>query len=302
MSLRPRTRRNLFIAGYLGPALLTYLVFVGYPLIQTFFLSLYSWRGVSENKKFVGLRNYELLAKDPIVHKVAFNQIAMMVLATILIIGFAVAMAHALRRRTFVAKVTEVLLLTPQVLSVVITSTVFVFMLNPKYGIVSNILNAVGFKYDGGVLGNEWGAKIVILVAFVWNALGFYVLLFGAGLKSIDEEVLEAAQLDGAGGWKLFKNVTWPLLWSVKKVAVVYVVSNVMGIFALVTFLTNGGPGDTSNMLLNYVQRLGFDQTRFGRAVALAVLGFFFAMIVGWISNLAIGKDPTKARKSAVTG
>ena len=167
------------------------------------------------------------------------------------------------------------------------------FLFNPSFG----ISRTLGWpKLDNGVLGTAGWANAAVLLVFCWHAIGFYVMLFGAGIKNIDGEVLEAAELDGSGGWHRFQKITWPLLWSVKKVAVVYVVANVMGMFAIAKLLTKMGPDNSTQSLLTLVYQRGWDESQMGQAATLAVYGFIVAMALGGIATLVIGRNPEKSR------
>ena len=131
----------------------------------------------------------------------------------------------------------------------------------------------------------------------MWHALGFYVLLFLAGIKGIDGETMEAAALDGSTGLHRLRTVTWPLLWSVKRVAAVYLVINVLNVFALVMLMTNGGEPDRHTaMPLTYLYQSAFENSQFGYATAIAVVDFALAMILTGLVLAATRRDPTAAR------
>ena len=286
-------KRRLFVLAYLSPAVLLYSLFVGVPLIQTFYYSMFRWKGLSKKMTFVGSKNLVTVAQDDVMHKAAVNQFLLLICGGILLIGVSVAIAHALAQPTRLARTVQTVMLVPQVVSIVVVGIMWSFLFNPRFGITQTL----GWpKLENGILGTEGWANFAVLLVFCWHAVGFYVMLFGAGIKNIDGEVLEAAQLDGSGGWHRFKNVTWPLLWSVKKVAVVYVVANVMGMFAIVKLLTKMGPDNTTQSILTLVYQRGWDESQMGQAATLAVYGFIVAMALGGIASLAIGRNPERSR------
>jgi N-acetylglucosamine transport system permease protein len=211
-----------------------------------------------------------------------------------------VSIAHALFVPSKVGKAVQTVMLFPQVVSIVVVGIIWQFMWNPSYGLLLKGGKSLGLPIpDDGVLGVEHWASVAVLIAFVWHALGFYVMLFGAGLKNIDGEVLEAAELDGASGWRRFKQITWPLLWSIKRIAVIYIVSNVMGTFALVQLMTNGGPDNSTQVFLTYMYQRGWEQSQMGQASTIAVYSFFVAMILGAVVWRIIGRNPENPRRSS---
>lgn len=287
------TKRRLFILAYLSPAVLLYGLFVGVPLIQTFYYSMFRWKGLSKKMTFVGTKNLVSVAQDEVMHKAAMNQLMLLICGGLLLIGFSVAIAHALHQPTKLARTVQTVMLFPQVVSIVVVGIMWSFIFNPRFG----ISQAVGWpKLENGILGTAGWANAAVLLVFCWHAIGFYVMLFGAGIKNIDGEVLEAAEIDGSSGWHRFRRVTWPLLWSVKKVAVVYVVANVMGMFAIVKLLTNKGPDNATQSILSLVHQRGWDESQMGQAATLAVYGFIVAMVLGGLATLAIGRNPERSR------
>jgi N-acetylglucosamine transport system permease protein len=292
--------RTRFIIGFLSPALFLYGFLVGLPLIESLYYSMFRWRGLSTNMKFVGAKNLVEVAKDDVMHTATINQILLLVCGGIMIIMFAVSIAHALHKSTVLGKSVSAIMLFPQVVSLVVIGIMWQFMWEPRYGLMIAGGRAVGIPYPkDGVLGVAGWANGAILIAFVWHAVGFYVMLFGAGLRNIDTEITEASELDGASGWTRFSRITWPLLWAVKRVAVIYVVSNVMGTFVLVKMMTQSGPDNATQVLLTYMYEKGYTDSQMGQACAIAVYSFVIAMILGMVVWRVIGKNPENPRRSA---
>ena len=292
--------RTRFIIGFLSPAVILYGALVGIPLIQSFYFSMFRWRGVSPHKTFVGAKNLVQYAKDPVMHVAAKNQVLLLVCGGLMIMMFAVSIAHALLVPSQLNKVVQSVMLFPQVVSMVVVGIIWQFMWHPRYGLLMSLCHVLHVPVPkDGVLGIEGWSSAAILIAFVWHALGFYVMLFGAGLRNIDGEVLEAAEIDGATGWSRFKKVTWPLLWSVKRVAVIYVVANVMGTFALVQMMTNAGPDNATQVFLTYMYEKGWNESQMGQASAIAVYSFITAMVLGALVWRVIGRNPENPRRSS---
>jgi N-acetylglucosamine transport system permease protein len=292
-----RNSRNLFVVAFLSPALLLYIGFVIFPLIQAFQLSLYRWRGVSANRKFVGFENYSKLAGDDIFRKALGHNLWLLIIGGICIFALGLAIASAMQKDTRLVRATRAIVLFPQVISLAVVAILWMFLLDPGIG----LLNAALSKANLGGLAHAWlgesaTALPAVTVAFIWYAVGFYVMLFSAGMKGIPEEVIEAAELDGSRGFHKFRKIVWPLLWSVKRVAAVYVVVNVMNVFALVFLMTQGGPDRHTEVMLTYLYERAFADSQFGSAASLAVANFVVAMLLSLTILLWMRRDPTEAR------
>jgi N-acetylglucosamine transport system permease protein len=294
---RRARERTTFIVSFLAPAVLVYAAFVIWPLIQAILFSAYRWRGVSIRRTYVGFGNFERLKADPVFLTAVKNNLWLLVGSGAVMIGLAVAVAHALRMKGRTAKMLRGIILFPQMVSMVVVAVLWQFILNPE-GLLNAGLRAVGLGAATRTwLGDSSWALPSVGVAFVWAALGFYVLLFSAGLQAIPEEVNEAAALDGSVGWHRFRTVTWPLLWSVKRVATVNLVINVMNLFALVFLMTRGGPDRRSEVMLSYLYEQAFVNSQFGYATAVAVGNFVVIMALTLVVLFVFRRNPVEARR-----
>lgn len=292
-------RRSLpFILGFLAPAAVLYGGLVLFPLFQTFRLSLFSFSGLSAKMTPVGTKNFQRLAEDEAYHQSLANGLWMLVAAGVVLIAGGVALAHLSIGQHRAAKLLRATILVPQVMSLVVVAIVWMFLLNPSFGPADALARMLRIEPPrSGWLGDPSTALPSVTAAFVWYALGFYVLLFTAGLRQIPEEVNEAAELDGARGWLRFRKVTWPLLWSVKRIAVTYVVINVMNVFALVQIMTTGGPDRRSESLLTYLYEQGFRNSQFGYAATIATANFVIAMALSVGVLLWFRRSPEAGRR-----
>jgi N-acetylglucosamine transport system permease protein len=291
---RARTR---FIISFLAPAVLLYAGFVVYPLIQALVLSLYRFRGVSRKKTFIGSENFQTLWNDDVFRRSALHNLALFACAGIVILLLALAVSHAVRGQGAIAKTARAVYLFPQIVSLVVVAVLWQFIFNPT-GLLNSGLNRIGLDVDAlPWLGNGTWALAAVGVAFVWWAAGFYIMLFEAGLKQIPQEVDEAAALDGSLGWHRFRTVTWPLLWSVKRIAVIYLVINTMNVFALVFLMTRGGPDHASEVMLTHLYEQAFVNSSFGYATAVAIGNFLVVMAMTLLILLVFRKNPVEGRR-----
>lgn len=290
--------RGIFIVSFLAPAVLVYVVFVIWPLIQAFQLSLYRWRGVSVHRKFVGMENFSKLAQDDAFHKAVKNNLTLLVIGGFAIIVISVALAHAMQGRGTLGKMLRSVILLPQMISLVVVAIMWTFIFNPQFGLLTSGLNAIGLKgLTHTWLGDPKTALPSVGTAFAWYAIGFYAMLFSTALKSMPEEVGEAAELDGARGFTRFWHVTWPMMWSVKRIAVVHMTITVVNVFSLVYLMTQGGPDRSTEMLLTYLYEAAFKNSQFGYATAIAIANFAIVMVLSLLLLAFFRKDPQEPRK-----
>lgn len=288
--------RAAFIVTFLAPAVLLYGVFVVYPLIQAFGLSLYRWKGVSGRRKFVGLDNYQDLVHDDVFWKALQNNLWLMVVGGLVIMVLALLLAHAMQSNSKAIRTLRGLYLFPQVISLVVVAIIWQFLYNPQYGLITTGISGLGVKGYDQPLAKSSQALVAVGIAFVWYALGFYIMLFSAGLKQIPEEVNEAAELDGSSGLHRFRTVTWPMLWSVKRISAIYVVINVLNIFALVYLMTKGGPNRATETMLTYLYEQAFTNSKYGYGTTIAAANFMIAMILAVILMFVFRKNPEGER------
>lgn len=276
-------REKLFVASFLAPALALYGFFVLIPFVQVFWLSLFQFRGFSK-KTFVGLEKFQLLWTDESFWIALKNGLILVGVGGPIILGLAMILGSATSGKGGGGKVLRSVYLFPQVISVVAVAVVWRYLVHPRAGIIPGPEN--------GWLGDTKTAFWVVVAAFVWSSLGFYVMLFGAGIAGIPKEVDEAAALEGVSGWKKFWMIAWPMLWSVRRVAVVYVVIHAMNCFALVNvMLEKGGPANSAEVMLNYLFEL-MQQSDYGRASALAVVNFLVALGLSLVVMFVFRKNP----------
>jgi len=286
-------RRALFIALYLAPALLFYGLFVCIPVFQSFSFATYRWRGISSHVTYVGTENYSRLIGDPVFHKVLVNSLYMLGVGGLAIVGISLLIAHAMQGRGRLAQFMRSIYLFPQVISLVAVALLWQFIFNPAYGLLNGLLSLFGLqRLTHAWLGEPGTAMPCVLVAFCWYAVGFYIMLFSAGIRAIGQEIGESAMLDGASGFRRFMKVTWPMLWVTRRTAVVYLLINVMNVFALVFIMTNGGPDRATEMPLTYLYEIAMKNYEFGEATALAVLYFVLIMAVSLFILWLFRKNP----------
>ncbi|MDR8414658.1 sugar ABC transporter permease [Nonomuraea sp. 3-1Str] len=283
-----RYRRGLFITAFLAAPVTLYLVYVISPYIQAFYIAMTDWRGVSATPRFIGFENFARLFSDGIFWKAVRHNAALLVLLPLLTIVIALFFAFLLNvgggsgglSGIRGSKLYRVIFFFPQVLAVAVVAVLFQQVFRPDgSGMLNGPLMALGTK-PVGFLSNPDVAFWSVLGVMVWQAVGFYVVLFSAGLASIPRDMFEAAQIDGAGRGSLFFRITLPLLWDTVQVAWVYLGILALDVFAVVWVMTDqhGGPDFSTTVMAAEIYRNAFSYFRFGYASALGVVMFFFTV------------------------
>jgi N-acetylglucosamine transport system permease protein len=279
-----------FIAGFLVIPVVLYAVYVIWPYAQAFYLSFTDWHGISANLHFIGFANYTKLFHDPVFWKAVEHNIMLLLALPLITIAIALFLSFMLNvggrssggktRGVWGSKFYRVVFFLPQVLSLAIIAVLFQEILRPdNVGAINSIVHAAGAT-NIGFLTNPTIAMWTIIGVLVWQSVGFYVVLFSAGMSSIPADIYEAAEIDGATRVTLFFRVTLPLLFDTVQVAWVYLGIAAFDAFALVNILTvdNGGPDGATTVLANEIYRDAFVYSRFGYASAMGVVLFFLTL------------------------
>lgn len=282
-----KKEKYLTIAAFLGPAAILYAVFFLFPMAQAFYIAMFQWRGFSLNRKFVWLDNFRrLLFDDPVFWMALKHNVTFLVAALLVIIPVALFIAVALSRKVRGAGGYRAVYLFPNMISVVAVAVLWSFVYHPRLGILNAFLKLVGLEQFSsmGWLGDPGAALNSLIATTIWYSMGFYIVLFLAGVQSIPQTFYEAAWIDGANNWQSFRHVTLPLVWEVLRMAIVYLIIHTLNIFGLVFIMTDGGPNNHTEVMLSYLYRLAFEESNFGYATALGVVAFLIIFIISLTS------------------
>ncbi|MFI0423784.1 carbohydrate ABC transporter permease [Spongiactinospora sp. 9N601] len=282
-----RYGRTGFVVGFLAAPVLLYVIYVIAPYAQAFYIALTNWRGVNASPEFIGLENFRRLFEDSVFWKAVGHNLLLLILMPVLTLGIALFFAFLLNvggksgmTGIWGAKFYRVVFFFPQVLAVAIVAVLFQQVFRPdRSGMLNAPLIAAGAE-PIGFLSNPDVAFWSVLGVLVWQAVGFYVVLFSAGMASVPKDMFEAAAIDGAGRLSLFFRVTLPLLWDTIQVGWVYLGIAALDVFAVVWVMTaeHGGPDSSTTVMAAEIYRNAFQYFRFGYASAMGVVLFFFTV------------------------
>lgn len=267
---------------FLAPAFLLYTIFLIFPLAQALFFSLFEWKGTLRGA-FVGMDNFrELLTRFPLNEKLptaAIHNLVFFVVTMAIQVTLGLLFAVLLQGNRFGKQFLRTTYVLPFMISPLVVGYVWSLILNPTFGPVNSILRAIGLAdLARPWLGDTTTAFPVVMLVNVWFWLGFPMLLFAAGLSAIPEDYAEAARVDGASSWQVFRHVTFPLLIPVFGTVTILTFIRSFNVFGLVWALggVDGGPAGSTDVLGLLFYRTAFrgGVDAFGLASALAVLMF----------------------------
>ena len=275
---RVRAKYVLTVLVFLLPSLIPLLAFVIGPMISAAWTSLHSWNLIGP-MKWVGLDNYAYLLSDPATHQAFLHTVYYIVGYLPLVYVGGLALALALNSRLRGRAVFRGVYFLPVITSWVVVALVWRWLLSPSNGVVNTVLSWVGIEGPGWWADPAWAMPSIIL-ASAWKDLGFVMVILLAGLQTINPDLYEAAELDGAGWWRRLRSITLPLLSPSTFFVIVLSLINGFQVFDQVYVMTGGGPNDASRVVVQQVYDLTFRYGQAGMASALSWLLFFVILVI----------------------
>jgi raffinose/stachyose/melibiose transport system permease protein len=264
------------IQGYLllAPALIVYLAFALYPMVAVIQMSFETWNGLSAESQFAGLENYrEVLTEDPVFWGALWNTLSWTVLALIVPNVISLALALGLNQHLPARSPLRVIFYLPVIIAPIAVATIWKWMYDPFFGLFNSLLTEFGLsRWILDWLGDRNVALWSIFVAYVWQTVGFSMVLFLAGLQNVSSSLVEAARIDGAGRWRVFRHVTLPALRPTIAIVVVLSLINSLKAFDIVYGMTGGGPAQSTQMLAMWAYTQAMQLGNFGRGAAVSVI------------------------------
>lgn len=286
MKNRRKREKNLFILVCLLPALILFFTFLIYPTIQVFRMSMFKWGGFSNNQQFIGLDNFKILWQDENFFRTIQNTILLIVVVTLFTVVLAVLFAAILstekiRGNNFF----RIIFYIPNILSIVVIAGIFSAIYDPKAGLLNAVLPEAWNKLW---LGDQSIVIYSLAFALIWQAIGYYMVMYMAGMANIPASLYEAADLDGAGKIGKFFNVTLPLIWnSIRTTLTFFIISTINLSFLLVQILTDGGPDGSTEVFLSYMFKQAYTNSSYGYGMAIGVVIFIFSFgLSGIVSHI----------------
>jgi ABC-type sugar transport system permease subunit len=256
------------------PTYFLFIVFFVIPFFQSFLLSFYDWNGFSVEKKFVGLMNYLHLFQDPDFWNAMKNTVIYTAGTVVPSLAIGLLIALLLSKPLRGLPVFRAVYFLPTVISMVAVSVVWNWIYSPEmYGLANSFLTAMGLKKQSW-LSDPHLALLSLMVMGVWKHIGYTMIIFLAGIKSIPNELYESAAIDGAGSWKQFLHITFPLLKPTTTFLVIISTIESFKVFDQINIMTKGGPAGATEVIVSYLYKLGFGEFEMGYASAIAFILF----------------------------
>ncbi len=277
--------RNITKTLFLIPALIICLVFMVIPGIMEFILSLTDWNGISAEYSVIGLRNFKQIFSDRVFYLAVRNTLVYSFLVVILQHTVSLAMAVIINRGIKGERFYKTVLFIPCLLSTIVVGLAFNFIYNPVSGQLNFFLGKLGLVALAKTnwLGDPKIALFSIIAVSVWQYVGYCMIIYIAGLKGIPKEIIEAAGVDGASNWHMFRHIEFPSIAPAFTINTVLSIIGTLKAFEVVYAMTGGGPGNSTDVIATYVYKVGFTSSRMGYGTAVSLILFLLIVAISFI-------------------
>ena len=286
MNRKSAERKFIFIC--LAPAVILVSLFIFIPTVNVLRMSLYRMGGITNKQTFIGFENFKTLMGDKNFLQAMQNSILIIVLVTICTIVLAILFATLLQRGNFKGNnFFRIIFYIPNILSIVVIAGIFGAIYNPTTGLLNTFLRAIGLD----ALARNWMSESNIVIysvifALVWQAIGYYMVMYMASMAAIPPDYYEAASLDGATELQMFSKITFPLIWSnIRTTLTFYIISTINLSFLFVQIMSDGGPNGKTEVFLNYMYKQAYGNGAYGYGMAIGVVVFIFSFVLSGIVN-----------------
>ena len=294
--MRKQKGRSRFLFFCTSPAMLLILIFMIYPTLSVFRMSLYKWGGYSPNKQFVGLNNFKILFADQNFLRAFENSILLIVMVTIFTIGLSLAFAAILTREKLKGKsFFRIVFYIPNVLSIVVVAAIFSAIYDPTRGLLNSFLALFQSADSEPIywLGSQKTALWAVVIAMIWQAIGYYMVMYIASMSAIPQSLYESAEIDGASHIKQFFSITLPLIWTnIRTTLTFFIISTINLSFMLVKAMTNGNPDGATEVFLTYMYKQAYTNSSYGYGMAIGVVVFIFSFALSALVSFVTKREP----------
>lgn len=263
--------------SFILPNFLGFAIFILFPVIFTFILSFMSWDGFNA-MKFIGLDNFAYIFTDRVFKAAFWKTLLFVVFTVVLTLVASLALAIALNTKIKGRDGFRAAIFFPYVASMVAIGAVWKQLFEKNFGPINQFLRSIGVSDPPGWFASSQWAIYGIIIVSIWKFMGYYMLIYLAGLQDIPAQLYEAATIDGANGWQKFRKITLPMLTPSTFFVFIMLTINSFKSFDLVYVLTQGGPGTSTTLLVNYIYNQSFKYWNYGAASASSII--LFAMVL----------------------
>ncbi|KHF41642.1 carbohydrate ABC transporter permease [Halalkalibacter okhensis] len=275
---------------FIAPNILLFFAFMIIPILFTFYISFHEW-SILGSPSFVGLENYIQMIHDPVFYVSLKNTLYYTVGAVSVSMVLGLTGAILLNRKIPFVSLFRGIFFAPVVVSLVATGLIWSWMFNANYGLINHFLSTFGISGVNWLNSATW-AMPAIIITTIWFKAGYCLVIYLAGLQTIPSSLYESSEMDGANSWHKFWHITLPLLKNTTVFVTVISVINGFMVFDLIYTMTNGGPGYSTTVLIQYIYQKAFIEGHMGYGSTLGTVLFIIIMIfTSFIMWLGRDKD-----------
>lgn len=259
------------IKGYLFlvPNIIGFAIFTFIPILASFILSFTSWDGFGDIK-FIGLANFKALLSDAVFKESMWNTLVFVLGSVPITLILALLVAMLLNKGIKGIKIIRAAFFLPYITAALAVAVVWQLLYHPTLGPINQTLMSMGIENPPRWLASTSTAMLSVIIMYVWKMIGYYMIIFLAGLQGVPRQLYEAADIDGANAWHKFKSVTWPMLSPVMFFSSIIAIINSFKVFTEVYVLTGGGPGHATDVLVYNIYVQAFKKYNLGYASAMS--------------------------------
>lgn len=287
--------KKRFITICLAPAVILYTLFMIIPTLNIFRISLYKWGGYSPKRTFIGLENYIKLMSDQKFFQSFQNTLLLIVIVTLVTISLALFFGAVLSRSKIKGQnFFRIVFYIPNILSIVVIAAMFSAIYDPNNGMLNSVIAVFRGSESTPILwlGNQKLVIYSLAFAMIWQAIGYYMVMYMASMASIPESIYESASIDGAGKIKQFFDITLPLIWTnIRTTLTFFIISTINLSFLFVKALTSGGPDGSTEVFLSYMYKQAYTNSSYGYGMAIGVVIFLFSFALSGVISFVTKRE-----------
>lgn len=284
MPNRAKPQLNIHVQGWLLalPAAVLLATFTHIPAVATVIDSFFSTPHGKRPPAFIGMAQYQTMLADPIFWLALKNNLLYALVTVPVAIALALAMALWVQGRIKGRAALRLAFFTPTILPMVAAANIWIFFYTPDYGLLNQIIRGLGF---GSVnwLGSPATALPALMAVTIWKEAGFFMVFFLAALQQVPPVLYEAARMENAGAWTVFRRITWPLVMPTTLFVAVNALINAFRVVDQVIAMTGGGPNNATTLLLFYIYQTGFSFWDTGYAAALSTVLLLLLALISFL-------------------
>lgn len=283
--MKSNLKRTGFIFACVAPAVILFVIFMAVPTFNVFRLSLYQRSTFNPNEVFIGMKNFQMLMKDANFIRSMQNMLLLIVMVTVFTMATALIFAGILTREKLKGQdFFRIVFYIPNILSVVVISGIFSAIYDIDRGLLNSILNLFG--KEGILWKGEEHVIMSLVIAMVWQAIGYYMVMYMASMSAVPGSLYESAGLDGADRVTQFFQITIPLIWTnIRTTLTFFIIPTINMAFLFVSAMTGGGPNNASNVALLYMYNQKNLGGGYGYAMAIGVVIFLVSFGLSALVN-----------------